>query len=245
MNDNKPIPETLWLEEEAKKVFNGNDTANARIKIDYRGEKPNVSFSYPNKKYQVHGSMLPWILIIWMSFTFIIIKLIEFFMGITILKDFMGITTILKDNGNLWYAINLLALLLLPPALIYYPFESFWSNVYPKWNAILHSKKFKRFLPKDVQEKDGRYFCEVLIFKNILLNYKATKDFSRQLEYMEIHEHNFKYYVLKRKKKKGRKPRRGIFFRNSKEREINEWVWYARFYFRNKPRNGKLEVIFV
>ena len=74
---------------------------------------------------------------------------------------------------------------------------------------------------------------EIPVFNNVILDFRAKKDFSKYLDEFEIREHKFKYYVPKRYKKKARK-----------KREINEWLWYARWYFSQKPETGNLEVLF-
>jgi len=96
------------------------------------------------------------------------------------------------------------------------------------------------FKPNDVKHnQDYGYYCEIPVFSNVILKYDATKDFSKQLKFFEIEEYKFKYYKGKPKKKlskSGKKDRR--------EKMLNEWIWYARFYFKEKPKSGKLEVLF-
>lgn len=152
-------------------------------------------------------------------------------------------TLLTEDSGaspaSLLKALELLAVFFLPPIIIFYPFKKKWQNFYPVYQAWMSSKKFKKFTPKEIIQKDGMIYCELPLFKNILLNYKATKDFSRYLDYFEIHEYPFKYSKIKMvyDNKKKKKVRKDIG-------KVNEWMWYARFYFKEVPKRGILEVTF-
>jgi len=96
---------------------------------------------------------------------------------------------------------------------------------FPKFNAkIIKSRKYMKFKPKDVENN----IVEIPSFSNVELNYKTSGDFSEQLQRIKIREHTYYKY---RKGKKGKL-----------EREINEW--YARFFFKEKPKDGYLEVIY-
>jgi len=239
------------------KKFHGNSAKNARIKIDYRGKKPKVSFSYPAKHYQQEGSMFPFIIIIWVLI--MSPAIIGYSLGSGIkeeseVKDYFNSThdcypypagednwfrieNILKANKASFDFVVLIKLLCLvvPPFLIYFPFRKFWKNVYPKFQAWGTSKKLARFNPKDVRyNNEFGYYCEIPVFKNIVLNYKARGDFARYLDWIEIREHHFVYLRLKKNKKNRKKPKK----------RINEWLWYARFYFSKKIEKGKLEVLF-
>lgn len=246
------------------KNFYGNSTKNARIKIDYSGKKPNVKFSYPSKQYGFQGSMFPYLLFIWtipcfifwaattsnldqynktelQSFTECALENYEqnySTLRFDLCKPEITPKETLKHSGL--FALKLLALLFLPPLLIFLPFKKFWKNVYPKWQGFIARKKFMSFKPNDVKHnQDYGYYCEIPVFSNVILKYDATKDFSKQLKFFEIEEYKFKYYKGKPKKKlskSGKKDRR--------EKMLNEWIWYARFYFKEKPKSGKLEVLF-
>lgn len=253
----------------------GDSTQNARIKIDYSGIKPKVSFNYPSKKTQYRGSMF------WTIFTSWILFIVFLFLILPALQEMYDAIQIfrIKDNesiryfscvdhykSNYWsvidstcviYARNktrpypfwdlkrkilkteedkshkkdifnlslILIIIFLPPFLIYLPFKKKWNRLYPKWQALLSEKKIAVFKAEDVN-KDN--FIEIPLFFNVILDYKVTKDFSKYLRLMEIKEHKFKYLIRKKKIK----------------RKVNEWLWYARFYFSKKPQTGKLEVIF-
>ncbi len=243
------------------KKYNGDHTANARIKIEYpTNKKPKVTFSYPDLKNQYSGSMLPLICIVW----FIFWSGLFFGYGIFIPDesaeatedvDFSNKTQCLdyyitsnteycekREGKDFWErewiifsagkeGIIWLLLFIIPPALIYFPFRKRWNQLYPQTNALFERKKYMTFKSKDVQKLNGDYYCEVPLFKNVLFNYKATKDFSKYLSCFDIQEHKFYYKRRPTKKNKSRK-------------KLNEKLWYARFYFREKPQEGEIEVEF-
>ena len=86
------------------------------------------------------------------------------------------------------------------------------------------TKKYIKFLPKDVENN----MVEIPLFSNVELDYKTNGDFSDKLEKIKIREHQYHKY---KKGKVGKK-------------KIDVYKWYARFYFKDKPKNGYLEVVF-
>jgi hypothetical protein len=255
-----------------KEKYNGNIPINARIKIDYQKNKPKVSFSYPHKKYQQAGSMFMYlfamnILILCFLYDFTsfhyennesyLLRVCnleqlekynfyktEEFSGLcenkifdkNIIGKFLFLWTIIKSERFIFstffgYFITI---------FIYYPFrKKIWYKVYPKFQAFFSDKKLRIFSPNDVFHDDKYgYYCEIPVFNNVVLNYTATKDFSKYMNMFEIREHKFVYYKKKPKKMNKRR------FNKWKSKTINEWIWYARFYFSNKPSKGKLEVLF-
>ena len=247
-----------------KDIHKGGSPKNARIKINYEGKKPTVRFSYPSKNTQVEGGMFNIIFVFY--FLLILGSYYFYYSGLIFQKDVydkelyneclknenfairVNCFPLYLEEQESDFAMNRLLILfkLLGAALIlslltYFPFKKrFWSDVYPKYMAFMARKKIKIFDSEDViYDKEKGYYCELPVFSNIILDFKATKDFSRYLREMEIEEHKFKYYrpyVRRRKSlKKKRKMRKGI---------VNEWLWYARFYLSEKPKIGKLEVIF-
>ena len=133
------------------------------------------------------------------------------------------------------------------PCLIYFPFKKQWDNLFPKYQALGEKKKVKVFKPHEVITKDGKHFCEIPVFKNVVLNYEAKGDFSKHLELFEISEHKFKYYKArtykKRKKPLTPKQKKKADLRR-RGATINEFIWYAKFYFKERPKTGSLEVLF-
>jgi len=207
--------------------FKGGSPKNARIKIDYSGVKPNVTFSYPDKKHQTSGTMFFYIVLFFMI------------IGMSYYSYI--------DNSTLssYQMIGIILVLpLIATCLVYYPFKKQWANVYPNFFAALaHNKKYRKFLPKDVQ-KNKYCYVEIPLFKNTLLDYKATKDFSKHLEFFEIREHKFKYVKWNEIKREIRKKLTKKQKKRKKMRELNDTLWYAKFYFTKKPKNGQLEVLF-
>jgi len=197
------------------KEYSEEDPINARIKIDYTGVKPNVRFSYPDKKNQVKGSMFCPVVFMW-----IILNL-----------TFAGLWGEMMPDGSIFRWI-LIFYMLGTPCLIYFPFRKKWNKLYPDYQALTAKKKYRKFLPSDVKKEGKEYCCEVPLFNNVLLDYNATKDFSRYLKYFEIREH--KFYHLKRVG----------FKRKISKKKINEFLWYAKFYFSKKPEKGSLAVVF-
>ncbi|HED06265.1 MAG TPA: hypothetical protein ENI61_06250 [Ignavibacteria bacterium] len=248
--------------------FNGGNSKNARIKIDYSGIKPKVNFSYPDKKNQysgdmfspvIFGSMLI-IILIYLTYSLIYGQITYSNYSQTKLESFSKCAIenqgLMKDNysyirNNLckdkidtniemfsnvfnFKSSILFILIFIFPFINYFVFKKRWDSLYPKYQALISTKKFKKFLPKDIKrDNDNNLYCEIPIFNNIILDYKATEDFSKYLKFFEIREFNFKHYKYSKIKNSKRK-----------KRKLNEYIWYAKFYFKQKPINGKLEVIF-
>lgn len=234
---------------------------NARIKIDYSSLKPKVSFSYPSKKNQVNGNMFfPVYFLFLIVFVLIDVVIIEglisdktslynedslkgytlcaldnqtyILSNYSLIRDKICIDKIETFSLNfkhnlLSYQMLILLFIAITPLFIYFLFKKKWDMLFPKYQAFLSRKKIAIFKSQDVIFKDALgYYCEIPVFSNIILDYNATEDFSKYLNLFEIQEHKFEY-MAKRKKHK-----------------INEWLWYARFYFTKKPEKGELKVIF-
>jgi len=207
----------------AKLKENGNLAMNARINIKYNSEKPKVSFSYPDKKTQLKGSMfepIRGVLLLFASIT-------GFFQYIQDPERFL-----------LWVAFYVLFFYTVLPAIIYFPFKKQWDKLYPKYQSFTARKKYHKFLPSEVIETNGRIFVELPVFSNVVCDFKCSKDFSDYLEEIDIREHKFTSVKLSKfgKKKLNKKQK--------KKRRVNEFLWYARFYFSKKPTKGNMEVIF-
>jgi len=242
--------------------FNGHSPKNARIKIDYSGLKPRVRFSYPNKKKQRSGSMLVLIFLVWSIINLPLFFLINIYttnnqptlslkisssdkfseLNKTNYNDFViffndenminktyehlnnNFIQKIKRDFNPIFIILFFEIFAIP-LIVYFPFRKFWYGLYPELQAFLASKKTIKFKVKDVQVNNNKkIYCELPVFSNVILDFKATQDFSKYLELFEIKEHNFKWF---RRKK-----------------SFNENIWYARFYFSQKPVKGELKVLF-
>lgn len=101
---------------------------------------------------------------------------------------------------------------------------------YQKWlpkhmaGSKKKKKKYYKYLPKDVLDN-------VIIipeFSNVELDYTTKGDFSKQLTKIKIREHRHKKY---KRQKVGKL-------------KVNNFRWYAIFYFKEKPKSGYLEVIY-
>ncbi len=224
-----------------KHKFNGNSGKNARIKINYSKNKPEVRFSYPDKKKQseqVGFTMFLYIFAVWFVFTsfFIIYQdaneveektdFSNYTQCIDYYEDYKLETCEDREDKSsfTWFFYELsqsgvlfqLLIQLIPPFIIYFPFKKKWDSLYPKTQGLLARKKYRTFIKEDIIEERGNIYCEIPLFENILLNFNATEDFSKYLDECEIREHNFKYKYKRRSKKQ------------------NSTIWYARYYFTKK-----------
>jgi len=139
-----------------------------------------------------------------------------------------------KSNFRKKYAKSILLklfLVFIPPFLIYYPFKKKWDAFYPEFNALHSEKKIRTFKGKDIIEDENGIYVELPIFNNVICDYKAIGDFSKNLREFEIREHKFHYL------KKTKIGKRRI-------KKYNEFIWYSRWYFNKKPKKGYLKVIF-
>lgn len=97
---------------------------------------------------------------------------------------------------------------------------------FPRFNAkIIRSRKYMKFKPEDVENN----IVEIPSFSNVELDYKTKGDFSKQLQKIKIREHT--HYRYKKGKKYGKL-----------KRDICKW--YARFFFKETPKDGHLEVVY-
>jgi len=122
---------------------------------------------------------------------------------------------------------SMLLILQLDKLLVTYLVKQKWyQKSFPEWNKTLSGRGYEATFKKVPDNK----IIEIPLFKNIYLDYKATKQFSKYLERVEIKEHPFDRVH----KKKGKKT----------TRKRNIVLWYAKFYFSEVPKSGKLEVFF-
>ena len=247
-----------------EKNVNGDMPLNARINIKYNKDKPKISFSYPDKKTQARGSMFFSIQII----ILIVGLLIYFFFMLSgegnpnslfydpptlekyarcaamhpleILSSKNVCDAILREgviDRNVWLVLFVVIFsFYILPAILYFPLRKKWDRLYPKYQAWGVDKKIAIFKAKDVREENGKIFCELPVFKNIVLDFKCKGEFSDYLSEIDIREHKFVYFRKKR-----------ITLKNGKKKRVhkaNEWIWYARFYFTQRPRKGELYVLF-
>jgi hypothetical protein len=217
--------------------FRDKGNRNARIKIDYSKKTPEVKFSYPDKENQTDGSMFSKIRLSCMRLNLILFSLsylyFSIFHKINILSIFKGLS-LFKNNSTIFIIFLISSVIILfnwiLSIIIYLPFKKKWDNYYPKYMAKKVRKKITTLSKEDIKIDNGNYYVEIPYFSNVFLQYKATEDFSKYLKLFEIKEHNFRWYYKKKKRKR--------------DREVNEDIWCARFYFSEKPLDGNIKVIF-
>ena len=102
----------------------------------------------------------------------------------------------------------------------------------PKINLFLNSMPFKTRYYTRIENMDTTK-CEIPIFDNAFLDYKATEDFSENLSKVSILEHPI--YMIKR----------NIFNKNNTKSELEYEFWKVIFEFKSIPKNGYLEIHYL
>lgn len=200
---------------------------NARITIDYTKPNNDVKFEYPvndgNIKKWVLSFIFPSIFLVWVFICIFI------YMGYSVVTNLGTIysveipeTTVILLELLLSLSAFALALIVAfaPPILLsfyigynYSKFK-FW---FPKFQAgvfhFLNANHFHTFVVDELKEP----IFEIPLFKNVILTYEASGDFSKYLQKVEIREHDFQY-----------------------KDEKTQWLWKAKFIFSEVPKSGKL-----
>jgi len=139
---------------------------------------------------------------------------------------------ILREIKNILFILSLFWILV----LVFFYFNKIITRIlvknerYKKWfpkhqaGGKNKSKKYKKFKPSDVEKN----LVFIPSFNNVELNYNTKGDFSKQLERIKIREHSHNKY------------KKGIVG----DKQINLFKWTVIFYFKNKPKDGYLEVIY-
>jgi len=110
---------------------------------------------------------------------------------------------------------------------LFYTRTKIGQRIFPEFGKIMSDARFYVKFDKVPENKQ----IEIPLFKNIYLDYKASKDFSKNLLKMEIVEHPFTQIVRKGKRKeKITKTKKQVY------------LWKATFYFKDIPKDGSLEV---
>jgi hypothetical protein len=105
----------------------------------------------------------------------------------------------------------------------------------PNLAALLTRVKYSAVFNKCPENK----IIEIPLFSNVFLDYRATKEFAKNLLRVEIREHPFNYHIKREKRRRGKDGKRG------KRKDVkvrNFWLWRAQFIFKEIPHKGKLEV---
>jgi len=130
-----------------------------------------------------------------------------------------------------FFNIIIIALASLFGAWIMYKFYTKTKSgqkIFPELNkAIFNARYYTKFDKVPVNKQ-----IEIPLFRNIYLDYKATKGFSKNLLRMEICEHPFAEIV-----------RKGKGIKNIiKKTKKQVYLWKATFYFKDVPKDGQLEM---
>ncbi len=144
----------------------------------------------------------------------------------------------LNDNWDLLDDVFMTSIFFLFITIGYYlnkltTFLLLKSNWYVKNNPIFQAnllprRRYYKFQTKDVENN----MVEIPSFSNVELDYNTKGEFSKYLERIKIREHKHHKYKMKKGKRKIGKLER------------NQFKFYARFYFKQKPEDGYLEVIY-
>ena len=206
-----------------------NLPVNARITVDYTKPNNPVKFEYPLKHQNIKKWILkfifPSIILVWCYVLFVVLLGIAGYEILTSL-DSLGkipntpeISVVLSELlKGLIIASSALLGILLPSLLISfyigYNYEKF-KYWFPKFQAFMaHSNRnFHTFLVDELKEP----LFEIPLFRNVMLTYEVSGDFSKYLQRVEIREHDFQY--------KGEK---------------TQWLWKAKFIFSEIPKKGML-----
>lgn len=193
---------------------------NARIFIDYRKEKDKVNFEYVGNssvlKIALHISLLLHLK------GLIFLPLMIMFLVMTSVYPAQNLSLINQIALTLFNFI-IITVSYIGTTLILT--NKRFIKYYPHLNAF-GAKKYRALFQSEQVELNK---VEIPLFSNVFLDYKATKEFSRYLERVEIIEHPFNRLLVRRNKIK---------------KLPQEFLWKATFYFSKKPKNGWLSVIF-
>ena len=208
---------------------------NARITVDYT--KPNnadVKFEYPLKERNIRKWALTFIFpVVLITWVFIVcFGVLIGFVGYAVYIILTNLDKIFSAElpetafllSELLVALSQFTLACVaafaPPLLIsfyigyHYDKFKYW---FPKFQAFvvrfLPSSHFHTFVVDELKEP----VFEIPLFKNVVLTYEASDDFSKYLQRVEIREHDFQY--------KGEK---------------TQWLWRAKFVFSEIPKSGML-----
>jgi len=195
---------------------------NSRVFIDYRKDKDKVRFERvgTSNNFKIALSTL-------FGFTFRGFGILIFIIPLMVLINFLNNIPI----NNFFYR-TISSLVLIDFFIIYFIGGAF----------ILSKTELIKYLPKlntigtkcyhiNLESKDiKRNLFEIPLFNNVKLTYQAKGDVGEQLEKIEITEHPFNHRLRDKKGKLFKYPQ--------------EYLWKAKFFFKNKPLNGNLDIFF-
>jgi len=205
-----------------KRRYVGKYPVNSRITIDYSKKKPNVKFNYPKKKPEDVRNQVIYSIPVVYGGVIITIFIMLILQGVA--YDFIPSP---DDFKNFIYVIILTFIYFLSMFILYlfYTKTKFGNRIFPELNKMIVPKYSRYYVKMNKTKVSKDKTIELPLFKNVFLDYKASKDFSKQLLRMEIREHPFDKINRKGKKEKGQ-----VF------------LWKATFYFKQIPKDGNLEI---
>ena len=213
-----------------KKQVYEQSVQSARIDLNLLTNR--VKFEYPTKKYTKFQEwlevgavlFLPYIIILGISYFLYIIITFDFFVTI----EYTTKIIILQEITN---GIIAVSIFFGPPSVL--------SFIMVLWKRELlrHFPKLQYFFAKPFRNSYVARFenlktkqVEIPLFRNVILNYKATGQCGKYLKRIKITEHPFMQIVTKKS---------GFAVRP------NDYLWKCLFYFDKIPKTGRLDVYFI
>jgi hypothetical protein len=210
---------------------------NSRVTVNYgdSGTQPRVSFSYPRRcdsriiwalRYVLPVLLVAWCIPLailctglWFGAVFGVIAMMIINPPAVELL-FNTLTPIMThDAMSVFFAMLVGFVPVLASIGVAYNYERY-AETFPKFMA-----RHMSLYQMEIRELRGTSYT-LPVFRNILLEYEATGDFGEQLRRITIREMPG---VTKPGNKKWR----------------NDVIWFARFEFKRKPRNGLLRLKFA
>lgn len=213
--------------------FQSLNPSNSRIFINFKNKDNPVSFEYPDKSSAFSIVYFPLVLTWSMIQVFILFLFTPFiiFLLNKIAWEMIPVTPVIGAIGSFF--------------IIYFSLM-FGIPVIISW-IIINNENLLREMPlinKNISlifnwhfnrifiDKLNYRVYEIPLFDNVFMKYKATKDFGRLLEKIEVTEHDFYCISV------------GIF--SKKEKKVkNVDYWKVKFYFKNIPKSGYLKVDYL
>lgn len=214
-----------------KGKYTGSLPLNARVTVDY--SSGDVKFSYPNKVSRTDAMRkAAWVLygIFLLCYMFLAFACIKSWAVVGLILDPPAIpnVTIAATMDMLIRGAALLSLVFLPPMAATMSvvgnedrFRTWFPKINAKFSQMLGTQMYKIVFRKT---KDKR--VEIPMFSNMVMDYKAVGEFAKNLQKVEIKEHEFS---MKLRKKQSR----------------NEYLWKAIFTFKEDCNRGYLKVHFI
>jgi len=229
-----------------KKQIYEQSAQNARVDLNlFTGD---AKFTYPTRKLnrrQEFRIVYATFVAIWfvMLFGFVIINSIVAPLQSVVPQPIVvanssitsSITLSLTSAYALGYVFFLMFGVPAIPTLIMVKFKRSLMRFFPKINYIFLSMFCQTtFIASFTDIK--RRVVEIPLFENIMLDYRASGEYSKYLKKIEINEHPFTTY------------RPSFFFgllKRNKKTEANDLLWKATFRFTKVPKTGRLDVYFM